>query len=145
MSSSTTTTTTPFRAAATAGEGAANGFFAPQYPPFHLPSRQRGSVAVHGGDGRRFVANENGGVGFAEPFLEGETVGLGIEFRLGPPPAAAGRPDLPFGRDGGRALTVRVFFTREGRAAGGFDWRVSREGCFGGEGQAFKGLGSFLV
>ena len=39
--------------------GAALGFVAPPYPPFRLPGWQRGSLAVHSDDGRRYVANEN--------------------------------------------------------------------------------------
>jgi hypothetical protein len=102
-----------------AGGGAAIGFLAPPYPPFRLPGWQRGSVAVHGDDGRRFVANENGGVDFAEPFREGETVGLGIEFRA-PPPASAFDADAEAGWGGG-GLSARVFLTRDGRIAGGWD------------------------
>jgi hypothetical protein len=91
--------------------GAAIGFFAPPYPPFRLPGWQRGSVAVHSDDGRRFVGNENGGVDFTTPFRAGETVGLGMEFR----PDASKRT----------GLSARVFFTRDGKAAGG--WGVAQE------------------
>lgn len=95
--------------------GVALGFVAPPYPPFRLPGWQRGSLAVHSDDGRRYVANENGGVDFAAPFRVGETVGLGVEFRA--PPSA----HYAAGGGAGPGLAARVIFTREGRVAGGWD------------------------
>jgi len=76
-----------------AGAAIAIGFVAPPYPGFRLPGWNRGSVAVHGDDGRRYSNDAFGGKDFVRPFADGQTVGLGISF--GP----AGK---------------RVWFTRDG-------------------------------
>jgi hypothetical protein len=88
--------------------GVALGFFAPPYPPYRLPGWQRGSVAVHSDDGRRYVGNTDGGVDFTEPFRVGETVGVGIVFRLQQ-------------INGQNGTGADVFFTRDGRKAGDFN------------------------
>jgi hypothetical protein len=89
--------------------GIALGFVAPPYPSFRLPGWQRGSVAVHSDDGRRYVGNPDGGVDFTEPFRAGETVGIGLVFRQ------EQRGDGQVGH------TADAFFTRNGRKAGEFN------------------------
>lgn len=76
------------------------GFTAPPYPVFRLPGWHRGSLAVHGDDGSRFVNDNEGGQAFVEPFQPGETVGLGMELSPGA---------------GGQGISVIIFFTRNGR------------------------------
>jgi hypothetical protein len=45
---------------------------------------------VHGDDGRRFVNDTWGGKDFTTKFIEGETVGIGIEFGVWVADAGAG-------------------------------------------------------
>ncbi|KAI1105574.1 hypothetical protein F4804DRAFT_124250 [Jackrogersella minutella] len=87
------------------GAPLALGYAAPPYPPFRLPGWHRGSAAVHGDDGHRYVNDRWGGRPFADPpFRRGETVGLGMEF-------------LPHRG----AVQVQVFLTRDGRERGRWD------------------------
>lgn len=88
--------------------GLALGLAALPYPGFRLPGWHRGSLAVHGDDGHRYVNDATGGLSFTEPFRPGETYGLGIQFSA----AAPGQ---------GRALDVEVLFTRNGRLDGRWD------------------------
>ncbi|KAH7034719.1 uncharacterized protein B0I36DRAFT_316804 [Microdochium trichocladiopsis] len=76
------------------------GFTAPPYPVFRLPGWHRGSLAVHGDDGSRFINDNRGGQAFVQPFKPGDTVGLGMEFSPGA---------------GGQGIQVIIFFTRNGR------------------------------
>lgn len=99
--------------------GLALGYFAPPYPGFRLPGWQRGSLAVHSDDGRRFVANPNGGVDFTAPFRAGETVGLGMRF-------AVPRRPPQYGLEG-HVLDVEVFFTRDGKRVGEWDLHEERD------------------
>jgi hypothetical protein len=78
------------------------GFVAVPYPGFRLPGWNRGSLGVHGDDGRRYVNDAFGGRDFTGPFREGERVGLGMRWA----------------EDG----TVEVWFTRQGKRVGG--WRL---------------------
>ncbi|KAF2429406.1 hypothetical protein EJ08DRAFT_613947, partial [Tothia fuscella] len=97
----------------TADAGVAIGFFAPPYPSFRLPGWQRGSLGVHSDDGRRYVNNTDGGLDFTQPFLAGQTVGLGMTFSIPRnPPAYDVQENL---------LDVEVFFTRDGRKQGSWD------------------------
>lgn len=82
------------------------GFAAPPYPAFRLPGWHRGSVAVHGDDGHKYVNDRWGGKDFATPFRRGETIGLGIEFAV---------------RKEGGGLGVQVFLTRDGAETGRWD------------------------
>ncbi|KAK3905084.1 hypothetical protein C8A05DRAFT_31133, partial [Staphylotrichum tortipilum] len=91
------------------------GFTALPYPSFRLPGWHRGSLAVHGDDGHRFVNDRWGGKSFAPPFVAGETYGIGIVFRVVP---------LPGGNGGGR-IETEVFFTRQGREIG--RWNLHEE------------------
>jgi hypothetical protein len=95
--------------------GVAIGFFAPPYPPFRLPGWQRGSVAIHSDDGRRYVSNPEGGVDCTTPFKVGETIGVGISFNMAA--YIAGRAPK---------LEVDVVVTKDGRRIGG--WNLERQG-----------------
>ncbi|TPX15508.1 uncharacterized protein E0L32_004488 [Thyridium curvatum] len=85
----------------------AMGFSALPYPAFRLPGWHRGSLAVHGDDGHRYVNDMWGGKSFTAPFRKGETYGVGMRFRAG----AEGR--------GG--IDAEVFFTRGGQVVGSWD------------------------
>ena len=102
-----------------ADSGLAIGFFAPPYPSFRLPGWQRGSLAVHSDDGRRYVADTHGGVDFTEPFKPGQTVGLGMTFRIPEKPPAYGEQAHLF--------DVEVFFTRDGKRIGEWDLHEERD------------------
>ncbi|KAL2125476.1 hypothetical protein VTJ04DRAFT_1841 [Mycothermus thermophilus] len=81
------------------------GFTALPYPSFRMPGWHRGSLAVHGDDGHRFINDRWGGKSFVSPFRAGERVGVGMTFRA----AAPGQ------------IRVDVFFTRNGREEGRWD------------------------
>lgn len=95
--------------------GIAIGFFAPPYLGWRLPGWQRGSLAVHGDDGRRYVNDTFGGVEFTRDFRVGETVGIGMTWKpkVSDAPPTYGSQQSP--------LAVDVFFTRDGRREGGWD------------------------
>jgi hypothetical protein len=99
--------------------GIALGFFAPPYPTFRLPGWQRGSLGVHSDDGRRYVADTHGGIDFTDPFRLGETVGLGMTFRIPEKPPAYGEKGHP--------LDIEVFFTRNGKKVDGWDLHEERD------------------
>jgi hypothetical protein len=80
------------------------GFTALPYPSFRMPGWHRGSLAVHGDDGHRFVNDRWGGKDFTAPFAPGDRLGLGMTFF----------------EKGGR-LETEVFFTRQGREVGRWD------------------------
>jgi hypothetical protein len=80
------------------------GFSALPYPSFRLPGWHRGSLAVHGDDGHRYVNDMWGGRSFTGPFSRGNTYGIGIRFSP----------------EDGRIRTS-VFFTVNGKEAGGWD------------------------
>ena len=124
--------------AANEESGVAIGYFAPPYPPFRLPGWQRGSLGVHSDDGRRYVGNTDGGVDFTTPFIAGETVGIGMIFRLASAYSEAGPK-----------LDVEVFFTRNGRKVGGWDLnrdtdaKDERTGGLQGDLDLFPAVGIF--
>ena len=62
--------------------GIALGYCAKPYPTWRLPGWERASLGVHGDDGRRFVNDTWGGKDFTAKFVAGETVGIGMEFRV---------------------------------------------------------------
>jgi hypothetical protein len=121
--------------------GIAIGFFAPPYPPFRLPGWQRGSLGIHSDDGRRYINNTDGGIDFTMPFQSGETVGIGMSFRIPQKPPAYGVQ--------GNLLDVQVFFTRNGKKTGEWDLHEeqdqSMEGVQGLEGEydLFPAVGVF--
>jgi hypothetical protein len=97
-----------------ADAGIAIGYVAPPYPTFRLPGWQRGSLGVHGDDGRKYVNDTFGGIDFTTSFQAGETIGLGMTFA--PPKDPPG-----YGQAMQGTLNIEVFFTRNGIRAGGWD------------------------
>lgn len=81
------------------------GFNAPPYPSFRLPGWHRGSLAIHGDDGHKYINDTWGGKSFTGAFKREETVGIGI--------------DLSPGRGGN--IIVKVFHTRDGTKVGSWD------------------------
>lgn len=81
------------------------GFTALPYPSFRMPGWHRGSLAVHGDDGRKYINDRWGGKDFTTEFRRGESYGIGMTF-------------TPMG---GHKPRVEVFFTRNGVRAGGWD------------------------
>jgi hypothetical protein len=114
-----------------ADAGIAIGFVAPPYPTFRLPGWQRGSLGVHGDDGRKYVNDTWGGVDFTTAFAPGETVGIGMTFsvpRAPPGHGAAQQQQQQYGQgqqQGG--LDVEVFFTRNGKKEGGWDGNLDEQ------------------
>lgn len=100
-----------------ADAGIAVGFVAQPYPSWRLPGWQRGSLGVHGDDGRKYVNDTFGGVDFTTAFAAGDTVGLGMTFAIPRNPPTYGAD----GRWRKPRLDVEVFFTRNGKRAGGWD------------------------
>ncbi|KAH8905836.1 hypothetical protein BR93DRAFT_705336 [Coniochaeta sp. PMI_546] len=85
------------------------GYAALPYPSFRMPGWHRGSLAVHGDDGHRYINDRWGGKDFVKPMRKGETYGLGMVFTA---------------LEGGR-IETEVFFTREGRETG--RWNLHEE------------------
>ncbi|KAK3329090.1 hypothetical protein B0H66DRAFT_469726 [Apodospora peruviana] len=86
------------------------GYAALPYPSFRMPGWHRGSLAVHGDDGHKYINDRWGGKDFTVPFKRGETYGIGMTFSV-----AAG---------GGR-IETNIFFTRQGRETG--RWNLHEE------------------
>ncbi|CAI4218524.1 unnamed protein product [Parascedosporium putredinis] len=84
------------------------GFTALPYPNFRLPGWHRGSMAIHGDDGHRYVNDTWGGQSFTAPFKRGDTYGVGMTFE----PVE------------GRIITT-CFFTRNGVVDG--EWNLHEE------------------
>ena len=86
------------------------GFCSIPYPAWRMPGWERGSLGVHGDDGRKYVNDSWGGKDFTSPFIEGETVGLGMTFS---------NPDISptYGAQSsiGTTSKVKIFMTRGGR------------------------------
>ncbi|KAL6862947.1 hypothetical protein ACO1O0_003190 [Amphichorda felina] len=87
----------------------AMGFTALPYPSFRLPGWHRGSLAVHGDDGHKYINDRWGGKTFTAQFRQGDTYGIGMTVK----PTGGDKP------------LVDVFFTRNGELAGG--WNVHEE------------------
>ncbi|KAK4220056.1 hypothetical protein QBC37DRAFT_407705 [Rhypophila decipiens] len=85
------------------------GYTALPYPSFRMPGWHRGSLAVHGDDGHKFINDRWGGKTFTDPFRRGETYGIGMTFTA----------------NNGR-IEVDIFFTRQGRETG--RWNLHEEG-----------------
>ncbi|KAI9750082.1 MAG: hypothetical protein M1815_002043 [Lichina confinis] len=118
------------------------GLCAQPYPTWRLPGWERGSLGVHGDDGRRYVNDNEGGLDFTAPFQAGETFGLGMKFtappspspppydfvseknaHLAPPPPSAQAP---------AGMSADVFFTRNGQWQGGWNLHEERDQALGG-------------
>lgn len=90
------------------------GFTALPYPSFRMPGWHRGSLAIHGDDGHRYINDRWGGKTFTEEFRRGDTYGIGMTLSVptqeqAPADVAVGRPH------------VEIFFTRNGVKAGSWD------------------------
>lgn len=90
-----------------------------------MPGWHRGSLAVHGDDGHKFVNDRWGGKDFTAPFKKGEIVGIGMTFSPGagaaPIPSSSEKGKGSGGPSSGPAGTVietEVFFTRNGKLDG---------------------------
>ena len=92
------------------------GYCAMPYPTWRMPGWERGSLAVHGDDGRRYVNDTWGGKDFTLPFQIGDTVGLGMSFSFPDNPPAYGAPPQT-----STSLSVQIFFTRNGHKVDGWD------------------------
>ncbi|KZF22098.1 hypothetical protein L228DRAFT_239112 [Xylona heveae TC161] len=125
------------------------GFVAQPYPSFRLPGWHRGSLAIHGDDGRRYVNDMWGGKDFTRPFAAGDVLGIGMTFELrlqdGQDPSSQNPSSI--GQDindhaadettqsstsasasaarrrnsAGVGVNAKVFFTRNGRLDGSWD------------------------
>ncbi len=91
------------------------GFSALPYPTWRMPGWERGSLAVHSDDGRRYVADTWGGKSFTSPIQVGQTVGIGMTFSISHNPPGYNEATFK------SPLAVDVFFTREGRREDGWD------------------------
>jgi hypothetical protein len=127
-----------------ADAGIAIGFVAPPYPTFRLPGWERGSLGVHGDDGRKYVNDPWGGVDFTTAFAPGDTVGLGITYSIPKNPPSYEQTQQ------GVVLDIEVFFTRNGKKEGGWDGNEeldvrSEGGNVGlrGESDLFPAIGVF--
>ncbi|PTB37496.1 hypothetical protein M441DRAFT_60699 [Trichoderma asperellum CBS 433.97] len=81
------------------------GFTALPYPSFRLPGWHRGSLAVHGDDGHKYINDRWGGKDFTTEYRAGDTYGIGMTFT----PTGTHRP------------RVDIFFTKNGKRIGGWD------------------------
>ncbi|KKY31246.1 putative spry domain-containing protein [Diaporthe ampelina] len=100
--------------------GFALGFTALPYPPFRMPGWHRGSLAVHGDDGHKFVNDRWGGKDFTAPFKKGEVVGIGMTFSpgAGAAPSSSEKKGSGGGAGAGTVIETEVFFTRNGKLDG---------------------------
>ncbi|MCJ1480525.1 hypothetical protein MMC06_000680 [Schaereria dolodes] len=92
------------------------GYCAVPYPTWRMPGWERGSLAVHSDDGRRYVNDTFGGKDFTAPIKAGETIGIGMSFSIPetPPEYGASLTEPSISR-------AEVFFTRNGRTDGTWD------------------------
>jgi hypothetical protein len=88
------------------------GFTALPYPSFRMPGWHRGSLAVHGDDGHKYINDRWGGKTFTEPFRAGETYGIGMTISPAKEDAIGDLRGKPH---------VEIFLTRNGQKAGGWD------------------------
>ncbi|KAI9703479.1 MAG: hypothetical protein M1820_005783 [Bogoriella megaspora] len=93
--------------------GIAIGFVALPYPTWRLPGWERGSLGVHGDDGRRYMNDTWGGKDFTRAFKRGDTVGVGMKFSVADQQAVYGSTPIQ--------LKAEVFFTRNGKRENGWD------------------------
>ena len=97
------------------------GYCAIPYPTWRMPGWERGSLAVHSDDGRRYVNDTWGGKDFTTPIQAGDTIGLGVTFTI--PTNPPGYDSAPVIMASG--LQAEVFFTRNGREDSG--WNLHEE------------------
>ena len=94
------------------------GYCAMPYPTWRMPGWERGSLAVHGDDGRRYVNDTWGGKDFTSPFKAGDTLGLGMSFSVSNDPPAYATPHQNSSR-------IEIFLTRNGEK--GESWNLHEE------------------
>ncbi|CAK7219024.1 hypothetical protein SCUCBS95973_003682 [Sporothrix curviconia] len=93
----------------------AMGFAAMPYPPFRLPGWHRGSLAVHGDDGHRYVNDTWGGKELIDSnyrLKPGGKYGIGMTFARKDGTGYGPAPDT---------MDVEVFFTDNGRVVARWD------------------------
>ena len=90
------------------------------YPTWRMPGWERGSLAVHGDDGRKYVNDTWGGKDFTSPVRTGETIGLGMSFSISDSP-----PAYDISLQTSTSIKVEVFFTRNGKKCEG--WNLHEE------------------
>ncbi|CAK7268160.1 hypothetical protein SEPCBS119000_002921 [Sporothrix epigloea] len=91
------------------------GFTALPYPPFRLPGWHRGSLAVHGDDGHRYVNDTWGGKELVDGnyrFIPGGKYGIGITFTRKDGAGYGPAPDT---------IDTEVIFTDNGRVVARWD------------------------
>ena len=120
------------------------GFCAFPYPSWRMPGWERGSLAVHADDGRRYVNDTYGGKDFVPPIRAGETIGIGMRFNI---------PDKPPNYQSSSSenhLEGKIFFTRNGAKNGSWDLHEELDadnefGVLGLDGQydLYGAIGSF--
>ncbi|MCJ1458738.1 hypothetical protein MMC28_009112 [Mycoblastus sanguinarius] len=96
------------------------GYCAMPYPTWRMPGWERGSLAVHGDDGRKYVNDTWGGKDFTSPVRTGETIGLGMSFSISDSP-----PAYDISLQTSTSIKVEVFFTRNGKKCEG--WNLHEE------------------
>lgn len=96
------------------------GYCAMPYPTWRMPGWERGSLAVHGDDGRKYVNDTWGGKDFTSPFKVEDTVGLGMTFSIPDSPPEYGAP-----QQNRLQMKVDIFFTRNGEK--GESWNLHEE------------------
>jgi hypothetical protein len=89
--------------------GLALGYAALPYPNNRMPGWHRGSLAVHGDDGHKYINDRWGGKTFTQPMKRGETYGIGMTFAA---------------QAGGR-IETDIFYTRQGQEVG--RWNLHEE------------------
>lgn len=85
------------------------GFTALPYPSFRMPGWHRGSLAIHGDDGHKYINDRWGGQSFTDEFRRGDTYGIGMTLRA----IGQAKPQ------------VDIFFTHNGTMTGG--WELHEE------------------
>ncbi|KAJ5951763.1 uncharacterized protein N7479_010176 [Penicillium vulpinum] len=104
--------------------GISIGFAAQPYPSWRSPGWERGGLGVFSDDGCRFVNDSFGGRDFTTAFKVGETVGLGMEFKL--------PENICSGENKSKRCKVHIFFTRDGCRSGGWDLHEEVDADSGG-------------
>ncbi len=94
------------------------GYCAMPYPTWRMPGWERGSLAIHGDDGRRYVNDTWGGKDFTSAFQVGDTLGLGLSFSAPEKPPEYDAPKQ-------NTINVEVFLTRNGEMGEG--WNLNEE------------------
>lgn len=92
------------------------GFTALPYPPFRMPGWHRGSLAVHGDDGHKYINDRWGGKSFTEPMVAGNTYGVGMTIAPAKADAIGDLVGKPH---------VEIFFTKNGQKVG--EWELHEE------------------